>query len=425
MPTPSYLVELRIGYPRYRLAEHIETVAKSFNLGVESPQVPHMSLFGSFKLKSNYNFRDLRHEIEKAAKKHDRMSYIVNGWDYRKSEGGGVIAFKVEPSIEFRQLVIEMVHNLLKISQPKNAWDYNPESAWFHITLAFRLNEKKYDQILKYLGEDSSSPNVGILNRIFSYISQGQGIPKKIKRQITPLFLPIDGLRITIIRGNLIAAEYDLVTKRWLNRPEAKSIHNLGTTLRKYRINQGIELINTNYSNSQTIYVLSDLHLGHANIIKYCSRPFLHSNVREMDRVLITNWNNTVKNNDFVYYLGDLSLNNGHSSPIADFHRLNGQIKFVQGNHDGSLSFAKEEIYFNYHGIDFLFIHDPKIIPLDFHGWAVHGHVHNNHLKQYPFFDPQNRRINVGVELIKYQPLRLKYLYDLITNHHGRIEYLI
>ena len=49
------------------------------------------------------------------------------------------------------------------------------------------------------------------------------------------------------------------------------------------------------------IFLISDLHLDHYNIIKYCNRPF--SSVREMNYLIVNNWNTTVKDNDIVYFL--------------------------------------------------------------------------------------------------------------------------
>ena len=51
------------------------------------------------------------------------------------------------------------------------------------------------------------------------------------------------------------------------------------------------------------LFFTSDLHLGHANIIRYCDRPF--ANVGEMDAELIRRWNETVGEEDVVYFLGD------------------------------------------------------------------------------------------------------------------------
>ena len=41
------------------------------------------------------------------------------------------------------------------------------------------------------------------------------------------------------------------------------------------------------------IYYTADLHLGHANVIRHCDRPF--KSIDEMNEALIQNWNSRVK----------------------------------------------------------------------------------------------------------------------------------
>lgn len=67
------------------------------------------------------------------------------------------------------------------------------------------------------------------------------------------------------------------------------------------------------------IYYTSDLHLGHANIIKLCNRPF--ADIDEMNRVLISNWNSRVTNGDTIYIMGDLCFR------TADVEDLIKQLK--------------------------------------------------------------------------------------------------
>ena len=78
-------------------------------------------------------------------------------------------------------------------------------------------------------------------------------------------------------------------------------------------------------------YFTSDTHFGHANIIKYCNRPF--KDVSHMNEVLIANWNAVVGEDDVVYHLGDVAL-----GPWTEWDgiltRLNGRKVLVVGNHD-------------------------------------------------------------------------------------------
>lgn len=58
----------------------------------------------------------------------------------------------------------------------------------------------------------------------------------------------------------------------------------------------------------------ADFHLGHANIIRYCSRPF--STVEEMDQAIVERLNASVKPNDVLYFLGDFVWEASHGSVI-------------------------------------------------------------------------------------------------------------
>ena len=50
------------------------------------------------------------------------------------------------------------------------------------------------------------------------------------------------------------------------------------------------------------IYILSDTHFGHENIIRLCNRPF--ANTDEMNECMLNKWNEKVNGNDSLYYWG-------------------------------------------------------------------------------------------------------------------------
>lgn len=78
------------------------------------------------------------------------------------------------------------------------------------------------------------------------------------------------------------------------------------------------------------IFFTSDTHFGHANIIKFCKRPFL--NVDDMNEALVENWNKVVPEDGIVFHLGDFAF--GGSNVWNEITpRLNGQIHLILGNH--------------------------------------------------------------------------------------------
>ena len=80
------------------------------------------------------------------------------------------------------------------------------------------------------------------------------------------------------------------------------------------------------------IWFTSDHHFGHANIIKYTDRPF--RDLEHMDEQLVQNWNQCIRPEDTVFYLGDFSLK-GPDKIGFYLDRLNfSQMYFIRGNHD-------------------------------------------------------------------------------------------
>jgi calcineurin-like phosphoesterase family protein len=59
------------------------------------------------------------------------------------------------------------------------------------------------------------------------------------------------------------------------------------------------------------IYATSDHHLFHKNIIKYANRPFNADDDNSVEQMHVLMWeshNKTVKDDDVVFFLGDLSI---------------------------------------------------------------------------------------------------------------------
>ena len=153
------------------------------------------------------------------------------------------------------------------------------------------------------------------------------------------------------------------------------------------------------------IWFTSDLHVDHANIIKFCNRPWTFENQREE---LITRWNSRVGLIDDVYHLGDFMFtgSKGVDRALDIIKELNGNITFIRGNHDqdglwelierANLPHVKEICHYKEITIErnkvCLFHFPLETWNKAHHGaWHLHGHSHGS-------MKPRGKRLDVGID---------------------------
>lgn len=187
------------------------------------------------------------------------------------------------------------------------------------------------------------------------------------------------------------------------------------------------------------VWFSSDQHFGHANIIKYCNRPF--ADVDDMRRVLTEKWNEKVGPRDRVYVLGDFAFGN-----LSFYERilksLNGEKYLIRGNHDRGNTGKLEGVGFRCVLSELLYQLGPHLVimshypyaadpmeerinqrsdgetfvdkfagrrPKDKGNYLLHGHVHTAWKKK-------GRCINVGVDRWGYAPVSEGELVELIKS---------
>ncbi|MCP3681525.1 MAG: hypothetical protein GY861_02450 [bacterium] len=82
----------------------------------------------------------------------------------------------------------------------------------------------------------------------------------------------------------------------------------------------------------QDIWVTSDLHFWHKNVMKFCKDTRPWDSLEEMHEALIEEWNSKVKPDDIIFSLGDFSFA-GKDKTLSILNRLQGNKVFIMGNH--------------------------------------------------------------------------------------------
>lgn len=175
-----------------------------------------------------------------------------------------------------------------------------------------------------------------------------------------------------------------------------------------------------------TNYYIADTHFGHANIIRFCNRPF--ESVEQMDEFMIDAWNARVGVDDDVYIVGDFCFRNAVSAKTI-LEQLAGRKHLIIGNHDKkwmktvNLSDFFVEVDHALHAVDesnrqVWMCHYPCMTwpgaryETSFH---VYGHIHNNTNDAFwPLLKTYSNALNAGVEVNGYKPVTLE---ELIANN--------
>lgn len=186
-----------------------------------------------------------------------------------------------------------------------------------------------------------------------------------------------------------------------------------------------------------SIFLTSDLHLGHANIAgpktsnwKTGYRNF--DSVEEMDAHIIDNINKHVKQDDILWIVGDFAMGGHHKIPDYRNRIVCSNIHIVLGNHDGhipkyaelfsSIS-AGKLIYVNKQGI---YLHHTacRIWEGSHKGYQhAYGHSHGS-LEGSPW----GRSIDVGVDsafkhyLGEYRPFEYGEFSEIVDKRDIKFE---
>jgi calcineurin-like phosphoesterase family protein len=414
-----YLIEIRLAMTKWRIRDTISYIGRLFAIEGFLERHPHVTLFGPFTLNEGVSSSQIIDTIGQVAAGYGPIPFTIDGWEMRQGIHGSVIAFPVRPSDSLKKITSSIADLLTPITHSHNIWDTRPDSKWFHVTVANRMDPKQASTVFSVLtGQQQEKSPTGILLKLRQLLRRL--ISNRKGHEVRPVTLDDAGLRITVMQGEEILTEYDLLEKRWITGDHRHTSKSWQKTLALFRQQSGFERLDPLPSLPEDIYLIADLHLGHANIIRYCSRPFLISDVREMDHVLIKNWNYTISPLNRVYYLGDLRYGKDALPALQYRQKLKGHITFIAGNPDDQELGVVPSSLLDYGGFRFLLVHDPAHSQSAFDGWVIHGHHHNNNLRQYPFIDFEHRRVNVSAEVIGYIPVNLKDICDLIHDRMSR-----
>ena len=172
------------------------------------------------------------------------------------------------------------------------------------------------------------------------------------------------------------------------------------------------------------VFILSDTHFCHKRIINF--ERFKFKTIEEHDEYIIEKWNQTIKESDIVYHLGDVIFPNSQYNLKDILSKLNGYKILIRGNHDKKtntyyLNNGFNEVYNHpiYIKENVILSHEPVLEAYNNpYVYNIHGHLHGAKLDLDNF-------MCVALDQINYIPLNLeKVISKLILMNKRRESFL-
>lgn len=157
------------------------------------------------------------------------------------------------------------------------------------------------------------------------------------------------------------------------------------------------------------IYFTSDTHFGDDRLNLY-GRDLVCKDSKEMDQLIIDNWNSVVTPDDTVYHLGDVAMS--EEALRENLPKLNGKKILIKGNYDDKISDDIlneyfDEVYKNYKlqhqeldGRKTFFFMNHYPAKGDDMMMNLVGHIHG-------LWKVQRNMINVGCDAWHFKPISI------------------
>lgn len=169
---------------------------------------------------------------------------------------------------------------------------------------------------------------------------------------------------------------------------------------------------------------ISDTHFNHKMFIVYENLSF--ENIKIMNEFIVYNWNNKVRDNDYIYVIGDFSL--GSKLECENIlKQLKGNIILIIGSHD-RVSLKCKEYFKSIH--DRLYIKiasHPTVLDhycgrswhrSHYNSWLLHGHYHGSR-------KPIGKAHDCGAICNNFTPLLDEEIVEIMKHRKDNPDYIL